>query len=1157
MPRRICASVAFAALIVLLRAPATAQSCRATIVGRVSDSAGLSVPRAAVSVINTETQIKSEIYTDNSGNFALTELPPGNYDLSVTASGFGPFQRRSIVLAVGQRANVDVQLQVGAVQSSISVTADLTGVESGQDITGQLTDTRHVSDLPLNGRQAFMLLQLSSGVVFTQQFFGPGGFSGTRAYDVNGEWTIQGSYVNSTTNQGSNAFMLDGAPLGVNGQWDFSPVVDGIDEFKVQMPTNDASLGLTGGGVINMAMKSGTNAVHGVASYYLRNQMFDAVTTQQNASCAVRSDQCPYQHQFNDGSVVITGPIVKNKFFYSGSFETFWDRVPRPITETVPTVLQRAGDFSQTYNAAGQLIMIYDPLTTVQTGDSFSRTPFAGNRIPADRIAPVSSNILKFVPLPNIVTNPVTNFNNYGVAPNIGRFRYNAWFMKFDYQWNDKNRTFFSETQNYGSNNSSNNGLPSGNPAKVGSDPARRNHYGATLDHVYAMNASTVVDLRAAWDRYLPYLFEITADNFDGSQIGFEGPTGSYPAARFPSLTFTNYLPLGNTGDNYLPVDTYTAAGNVSRVINRHVLRFGVRLGLVRSSIRNTGPWFGAFAFTPAWTQRNPLQASTTSGSDLAGFLLGFPASGSTTTNTQASVQNKLYSLYVQDDFRVSSRLTLNLGLRWDLQTAPTERFNRAVYTFDPNQTYQLGPSEAKGQLMFADSNHRQPWNTKFSDVQPRLGLAFQASKRMMVRASFGTTVVPLNGDGGLGTVDQTGYSFVTPFVPTLGGGVNAYIPGAPGAGTLTAPFPNGILAPQLPAVPYGQAVAFADRDYKVPLVYQYNAGFSFDLPWRSILETSFVGSHATRYPVSQVVSAIPLAAVNQGVANPTYLTAAVPNPFYGAAQLAGTSLASKTIPRSQALSPYPQFASVTENGIPIGNISYNALQVRLSKRLSSGLSFTGAYTFSKELQSITYLAPQYTSLARFLVPFDRSQHLSISSLVELPFGKGRRFGSNWGWGLDLLAGGWQLNVIYEYMTGTPTSMPNAIPVGNASIPNQSYDEWFNTCTLLTTGVRSGCASASSPIAWMQLKPNQLPTASSYFPNLRNPWAPNVNVSLFKQFKFNERTSLELRGEAFNATNTPIYQGPNTNITSPLFGTITRSQQNFPRNMQLALRLQF
>src|ERR1019366_7325347 len=326
----------------------------------------------------------------------------------------------------------------------------------------------------------------------------------------------------------------------------------------------------------------------------------------------------------------------------------------------------------------------------------------------------------------------------------------------------------------------------------LGSDPARRNHYGTTLNHVYSVNSTTMLDLRLGWDRYLTYLFETTADSVDGSQLGFQGQTGSFPLPRFPSLTFTNYMAMGNTGDNYLPVDTYTIAANVSRMANRHFLRFGARLGQVRSSIMNTGVWFGAFAFTPAWTQANPLSASTTSGNDMASFMLGYPASGSTTTNALASVKNKAYSLYVQDDIKLTPTLTVNLGLRWDVQTAPMERYNRSVYSFDPRAAYQFGPGQATGKIIFADASLRQPWDTKFRDFQPRTGVAWRASRKMVVRGGYGMSVVPLNGDGGNGGVDQTGFSFVTPFVATLGGGVNAYIPGLPGTGTFTKPYPNG-----------------------------------------------------------------------------------------------------------------------------------------------------------------------------------------------------------------------------------------------------------------------------------------------------------------------------------------------------------------------------
>jgi hypothetical protein len=571
----------------------------------------------------------------------------------------------------------------------------------------------------------------------------------------------------------------------------------------------------------------------------------------------------------------------------------------------------------------------------------------------------------------------------------------------------------------------------------------------------------------------------------------------------------------------------------------------------------NTGVWFGSFAFTPAWTQANPQSASSTSGNDMASFMLGYPNSGSTTTNALASVQNKAYSLYVQDDIKVTPTLTVNLGLRWDVQTAPTERYNRNVYTFDPAATYAFGPSQATGKLVFAGNSLRQPWNTKFGDIQPRTGIAWRPGKRIVVRSGYGLSVVPLNGDGGNGGVDQTGFSFVTPYVATLGGGVNAFIPGLAGAGTFTRPYPNGILAPTLPAVPFGQGISFQNRDYVVPRVHQFNVGIGFDLPWRTLLELSYVGSRTRKYPVSKSLSAIPLAERLKGVADPTYLTTAVPNPFFGATQLVGTSLNSATYSRSQSLSPFPQFTSVTQGGLPLGASSFNALELRLNKRLSSGISTTVSYTFSKTMLSTAFLEPQYATPEHVLASYDRSQHLTVSSLVQVPAGRGKHFGAHWSKTLDTIAGNWQLNIIYEYMTGTPTAMPNAIPVRNPIVQNQSFTRWFDTCTLLTTGARSGCATASDPITWMQLVPNQLRSYSTYLPNIRNDWKPNINLSVFKEFPIKEKVRVEFRGEAFNATNTPIYQGPTTSITSPLFGAVTLSQQNFARNMQFALRVRF
>ena len=285
-------------------------------------------------------------------------------------------------------------------------------------------------------------------------------------------------------------------------------------------------------------------------------------------------------------------------------------------------------------------------------------------------------------------------------------------------------------------------------------------------------------------------------------------------------------------------------------------MKFGTRLSQTRSTVINTGLWYGSFAFSPIWTQRNPQQADATSGNDFASFLLGYPTSGFTDSNAQASVENKLASFYFQDDIKLNSKLTVNLGLRWDIQTAPTERYDRDVYTFDPTATYALGPSQAKGQLIFADSNHRQPWDTKFRDFQPRTGIAWQITSKLVLRAGYGLTYMPLNGGatcalclpGGNGTVDQTGYSVQTPFVPTLGGGVSSYIPGLAGTGTLAKPFPNG-----------NPAARAAERAVRPPSLFPGSRlrnspralvprRFCLQFPWKSLLDVAYVG-----YPHAQV----------------------------------------------------------------------------------------------------------------------------------------------------------------------------------------------------------------------------------------------------------------------------------------------------------------
>ncbi len=341
-------SLRVVALLASLAAAAAAQEYRALIWGQVVDPTASAVPNATVTATNVDTNVSVTTTTGGDGNYILAQVPAGRYTLHCEAAGFRKFARAGIGLNVGDKVTVNIRLEVGDVTESVTVTAELLSTETNRSVLGQLMDNKGVSELPLNGRQVFMLMQLSAGVIFTQKQFGASGFSGTRAWDVNGEWTIHGGVRNS------NNFLVDGASInGGSGGWRFAPLVDGVEEFKVTAPAADASLGLSGGGVINMTMKGGSNTFHGTFSEYFRNHMFDAVTTQTNRAGAQRPDLLNQQHQWNDFSGLVSGPIRKDKFFFSAWYEGFRERVPFPTTQTVPTLLERSGDFSNTRNAAG------------------------------------------------------------------------------------------------------------------------------------------------------------------------------------------------------------------------------------------------------------------------------------------------------------------------------------------------------------------------------------------------------------------------------------------------------------------------------------------------------------------------------------------------------------------------------------------------------------------------------------------------------------------------------------------------------------------------------------------------------------------------------------------------------------------------------------
>ncbi len=1062
-----------------------AQEFRAFLSGQVTDPSGAAITGATIVAANVATNVNLTTKSGADGHYVIAQVPPGAYTITCDAVGFKNFTRTGVTLQVGDRTTINISMQIGAQTEHVTVTADVAAIDTDRSVVNQLMDNKSVSELPLNGRQVFMLMQLSAGTVFTQQQFGASGFSGTRAWDTNGSLTMHGGATSS------NQFNLDGASINAGtGEWKFAPLVDGIEEFKVSTPSSDASLGLSGGGVVNMTMKSGTNALHGTLSEYVRNNIFDAVATQTNQS-SIRATQ----HQWNDFSALISGPIRKNKLFFSGWYEGFRERVPFPTTQSVPSDLERVGDFSDTRNSSGALVVIFDPFSTVAAGSGYARTAFPDNKVPANRQSTISKNLMEFFPHANAPGVTYTHVNNYITSPNIGKYGYNAWYSKFDYSWNQNHRTTGSVSQDWGFEYRSGNGIQN-SPAKSGNDPLRRINYGSTLDHVWTASPTMVVNIRAAWQRYINYSAQEEADKFDGSKLGWKNPIGSASAIRFPQLAYSGYLTMATGGYSanriFWPDQAYTLSGSVSKTLNKHLLKFGTAIVETRPNRYTSGWTYGNFSFDGAFTRRNPQTSDTTSGNSIASFLLGAVAGGNTDINAQSSAVFRTYSLYAQDDIKITSKLTVNLGLRWDRQTPITERWDRMIVGWDPNAKYTLGNATATGGLVFAKPGARTSWDAPYSGFQPRVGMAYQLPHRLVIRASYGMSYLPLGGSSGLVTVRQNGYSRSTPYNATVGGGINSYIPNGPGASTWENPYPNGILQPYGNTLGFktavGTGVTYDAHNYEPPYVHQFNVGLEYELPWwNTVMEASYVGSRTHRITISKNMDAISMDNRMKCFADQNYCNNSVPNPFAGAPELVGLGLYNPTMTNNQAMLPFPQFTGVTQASMPIGQQWGDLLEVRANKRFSQGLMANVSYTFGKIIVTRGFREAQYDTPYRTLADYDRTHHVALTLQYDLPFGRGKRWLANVSPVVQKIVGGWQYNTSLEYMTGTPTSRPDAFNLRNPELPEgqQTVNRWFNTCTLLANGSRSNCASPDEPITWVQMTNSyQLRSYDDRFPNL-------------------------------------------------------------------------
>jgi hypothetical protein len=1160
------------------------QEFRATITGHVVDTSGSVIPNVNIQATNVATNEGRSAISGSLGAYTIPFLAPGAYTLSAEAAGFKKFIREKISLDVGQTLTVDVQLEVGALTEQITVTAQAPLLETANADRGQVIDQQRVAELPLNGRTPIMLAQFTAGVNYT------GSVIYQRPFDNSAidSWSINGS------GQHQSDFVLDGAPNNGGGGSNYIalvPPVDAVQEFKIQTNSFDAQYGRTGGGIINMSLKSGTNAFHGTGYEFARRTGFDTNSFQNNAIGQPKTNHLQDQYGGQAAGPVWIPKLYngRDKTFFMVAFERYREIQPNPFTLSVPTSEMRTGDFSKLVDATGRQVAIYDPTTGRAANGQWVRDPFPGNIIPTNRINPIGPKVLGYLPLPNVVTPGVAyaqqNYYLGGTNPiswSVDGFWNFA--LKIDQNVGSKNHFFFRNATNRRFEDRDTNGIGC-TPGEVGYCSHRRLNNADVLDWVDVLSPSFILDIRGSYNRYTQTDDTRGNANFDITTLGF--PSTLQPllpyGPRFPNFNFTNYDNLGSYPDS-TPSVTLSLQPSVTKIWHSHTIKAGADMRWVQYSAQTPGTTL-SFASTPNFTQAIYNQASALSGDAIATFLLGTPSSGSTVFQPFPIYLEPYYAPYVQDDWKITRRLTINLGLRWDFNLPPNERYNRLNRGFDPTAVNPVDaminrdnfPDLAKitGGLLFAGTQGQPGRSTNIdkSDIQPRFGAAYRVTDDLVIRGGWGRYYV--NPDNSW--LQNYGYSLTTPMVTSIDNNQTAL------PNVLSNPFPTGIPQPSgnsLGALTYlGRAFNVINPDFTVPYVDQFSFGVQYQVQKRSKVELSYVGSRGHSLEDSKNINAMSVANRKKcdwaEGGQSSYCDALVPNPFYGLAPFAGTSFyTSPTITRGQLLLPYPEFGTITQVARNDGASWYNSMQAVFETRLSA-VSIIANYTLSKNIVRSNFTDPANNVMQEGLFSNDIPHHVTIAAIYELPFGPGKRFATSENGIVKRLVGGWQTSVLFNYSSGIPWTLPAGVAylkegkqsninwkAANVTGVSPCVEVWNNTgsITMQAYSVKAGCTDAN----FLVLPPYAPSMTPTYDGRLRLRSRPTADFSLTKMTVITERMSAQFRAEVFNVTNTFNFWnlGFNNNPQSSSFGTLqpasaSYAQGNYPRQIQLGVKFIF
>jgi hypothetical protein len=1078
----------------VLGLPSFGQQPTAQVTGLITDSSGAAVPGAMITIANTQAGTQRQTTSNGAGNYIFPVVSPGFYTLSVAKAGFDQMTRQGIELTVSQVARFDFTLQLGSTKQSVQVSAATPALDTSTASLGQVIDTKPIADLPLNGRNFLQLAKLSIGVVNPK----PGDrTSNGGSFSANGVWSQ------------FNNYMLDGVDNNekIVDQQSSSPVViqpsvDAIQEFKVETNNYSAQYGYSAGAVVNATIKSGTNQVHGDAFEFIRNDVFDARNYFLNTS----AKKPPFrQNQFGG---TLGGPIRKNKLFLFGSWEQTRTSVGNTQVLTVPTTAQKAGIFTG-------VARIYDPAsTTAGSGaSSFTRKEFVNDTIPASAISPVAAKLLALEPLPNLAG----TVNNYVVSP-TNTTLINRVDSRVDYHISDNDQLF---------------GRYSYAPATLvtpGPFPApligstsfqTANHdstaNGAALGETHVFNPTIVNEFRLGYNRVHDDLSPFETNNVD-QEFGLLGIPQVNGVTGLPQFTLSPYAGLGEA--TFLPNDkiseTATLEDHVYWTHGKHTLTIGGTYRWVRSWFYISSAARGSYTFNGTFTQ-NPGAPSGT-GSALADFLVGIPSTAELSTPISGDLRYKYLGAYIQDDWKVTSKLTVNLGARYEFWTQPVERNNQqgnfllgSHQFLYPEGAVATGINPSLISPVPAGVNSRALLQSDTNNIAPRVGFAYAITPQTVLRAGFGQFFAddPEVGASGRLPANPPFYKDVTfptnQITPVLG---------------LNTGFPGGAVGSGFNLA--NASLASWATDFKQAYVYHWSVGLQQQIG-QFVADANYVGTSGFELPVSYNFN----------------------NPLPGAA-----SVASRRVVQG--------FGNITQT-IPMGNSSYNALELRVQRRFANGFSLLASYTYGKNIDDggeqligdLQLRDARNVKAERALATNDVRHNFVASYLYDLPFGTGRHFDIRNRF-VNGVLGDWQINGITTIHSGLPftpelgfssantgDNRPNRIGSGNVPSGQRSIYNWFNKADFVAAPFYQ-FGNAGRDI-------------------LEGPGAVNFDLSLFKSFpirKLGEAGDLQFRLETFNTFNHPQFGNPNNRVDLPVGGTITTLSNNM-RILQLGLKVLF